>query len=213
MNIADRIQNLRKLRGISQEQLADQLGVSRQTISKWESEQSAPDMEKIILLSDYFEVTTDYLLKGIEKQEEGSPKPDARIFSLTGTTLGFLGIVISVAIWIERKTVAAVAIGLILTAMSVMIHQIGQILGGSNAAQARRQYWLLAPWYLVLIPYSCIFNFAQAIVQGFFPMIAPIPKLTNSLSAFAAGWLGYFLICLLTDAFLVTKNKIVHFLE
>ena len=64
MNIADRIQNLRKLRGISQEQLADQLGVSRQTISKWESEQSAPDMEKIILLSDYFEVTTDYLLNG-----------------------------------------------------------------------------------------------------------------------------------------------------
>ena len=37
MNIADRIQNLRKLRGISQEQLADRLGVSRQTISKWES--------------------------------------------------------------------------------------------------------------------------------------------------------------------------------
>ena len=69
MNIADRIQNLRKLRGISQEQLADRLGVSRQTISKWESEQSTPDMEKIILLSDYFEVTTDYLLKGIEKQE------------------------------------------------------------------------------------------------------------------------------------------------
>lgn len=138
MNIADRIQNLRKLRGISQEQLADRLGVSRQTISKWESEQSAPDMEKIILLSDYFEVTTDYLLKGIEKQEEGTQKPDARIFSLTGTTLGFLGIVVSVAIWIERKTVAAVAIGLILTAMSVMIHQIGQIVGGPSAAQARR---------------------------------------------------------------------------
>lgn len=207
MNIADRIQNLRKLRGISQEQLADQLGVSRQTISKWESEQSAPDMEKIILLSDYFEVTTDYLLKGIEKREEGSQKPDARIFSLTGTTLGFLGIVVSVAIWIERKTVAAVAIGLILVAMSVMIHQIGQIVGGPSAAQARRQYWLTAPWYLVLIPYSCVVNFLQAIVQGFFPVIGPIPKLTNSLPAFVAGWLGYVLICLLTDVFLMTKNK------
>ena len=206
MNIADRIQNLRKLRGISQEQLADQLGVSRQTISKWESEQSAPDMEKIILLSDYFEVTTDYLLKGIEK-EEGSKKPDARIFSLTGTTLGFLGIVVSVAIWIERKTVAAVAIGLILTAMSLMIHQIGQIVGGPSAPQARRQYWLTAPWYLVLIPYSCVFNFAQAIVQGFFPMISPIPWRTNSLFAFAAGWLGYLLICLLADVFLLTRNR------
>lgn len=206
MNIADRIQNLRKLRGISQEQLADRLGVSRQTISKWESEQSAPDMEKIILLSDYFEVTTDYLLKGIEQQEDAK-KPDARIFSLTGTTLGFLGIVVSVAIWIERKTTAAVAIGLILTAMSLMIHQIGQIVGGSNAAQARRQYWLTAPWYLVLIPYSCVFNLAQAIVQGFFPMVAPIPWRSNSLLAFTAGWLGYILICVLTDILLLTKNK------
>ena len=76
MNIADRIQNLRKLRGISQEQLADRLGVSRQTISKWESEQSAPDMEKIILLSDYFEVTTDYLLKDAP-EEKTAPKAAA----------------------------------------------------------------------------------------------------------------------------------------
>ena len=59
MNVADRIQNLRKTKGISQEELADKIGVSRQTVSKWESEQSAPDMDKIILLSDYFEVTTD----------------------------------------------------------------------------------------------------------------------------------------------------------
>ena len=62
MNIADRIQNLRKARGISQEELADKIGVSRQAVSKWESEQSTPDIEKIILLSNYFETTTDYLL-------------------------------------------------------------------------------------------------------------------------------------------------------
>ena len=66
MNIADRIQNLRKTKGLSQEQLADAIGVSRQAVSKWESEQAIPDMEKVVLLSDYFEVTTDYLLKGIE---------------------------------------------------------------------------------------------------------------------------------------------------
>ena len=48
MNIADRIQTLRKAKGMSQEGLADQIGVSRQTVSKWESEQSLPDLEKII---------------------------------------------------------------------------------------------------------------------------------------------------------------------
>lgn len=66
MNIADRIQSLRKSKGISQEQLADVVGVSRQAVSKWESEQTIPDLEKIILMSEYFEVTTDYILKGIE---------------------------------------------------------------------------------------------------------------------------------------------------
>ena len=78
MNLSDRIQYLRKARGISQEGLADQLGVSRQAVSKWESEQSMPDLDKIISMSDYFEVTTDYLLKGIEpvvqKEEEQSIK-------------------------------------------------------------------------------------------------------------------------------------------
>ena len=66
MNMADRIRDLRKQKGISQEELADKVGVSRQAVSKWESEQSTPDLDKIIIMSEYFEVTTDYILKGIE---------------------------------------------------------------------------------------------------------------------------------------------------
>ena len=66
MNIADRIQYLRKTKGLSQEELADKVGVSRQAVSKWESEQSTPDIEKIIIMRELFEVTTDYILKGIE---------------------------------------------------------------------------------------------------------------------------------------------------
>lgn len=66
MNMADRIQYLRKTKGLSQEELADKMGVSRQAVSKWESEQSTPDIEKIIMMSEIFEVTTDYILKGIE---------------------------------------------------------------------------------------------------------------------------------------------------
>lgn len=70
MKVADRIQNLRKIKGISQEQLAEAIGVSRQAVSKWESEQSTPDLEKIVLMSNFFDVTTDYLLKGIEPTNE-----------------------------------------------------------------------------------------------------------------------------------------------
>lgn len=66
MNISDRIKYLRKKKGFSQEELADKVGVSRQAVSKWESEQSTPDLEKIITMSELFGVTTDYILKGIE---------------------------------------------------------------------------------------------------------------------------------------------------
>jgi len=66
MTIADRILTLRKSKGMSQEELADAVGVSRQAVSKWESEQATPDLEKVVIMSDIFDVTTDYLLKGIE---------------------------------------------------------------------------------------------------------------------------------------------------
>lgn len=93
MNMADRIQHLRKSKGISQEELADKVGVSRQAVSKWESEQSTPDIEKVILLSDFFDVTTDYLLKGIEPVSENiTKKSDARIFSLVGSVFNFIGL-------------------------------------------------------------------------------------------------------------------------
>ena len=70
MSIAERILTLRKSKGMSQEQLAEAVGVSRQAVSKWESEQASPDPEKIIAMSEIFGVTTDYLLKGIEPEKE-----------------------------------------------------------------------------------------------------------------------------------------------
>lgn len=68
MEISKRIQLLRMKKGLSQEQLAEKINVSRQTVSKWETGQSSPDIEKVISLCHFFEVTTDYLLEGIEKK-------------------------------------------------------------------------------------------------------------------------------------------------
>ncbi len=76
MTIGTRIQNLRKQRGMSQEQLAEALGVSRQAVSKWEAEQSVPDIDKIISICDYFGVTTDYILRNTElPQTEPQSEP------------------------------------------------------------------------------------------------------------------------------------------
>ncbi len=66
MTIGEKIYKLRSDKGISQETMAFDLGVSRQAVSKWETDQSIPDLDKIKLLSDYFEVSIDYLVKDIE---------------------------------------------------------------------------------------------------------------------------------------------------
>ena len=79
MTIADRIQSLRKSKGMSQEELADKVGVSRQAVSKWESEQATPDLDKVVIMSDIFEVTTDYLLKGIEPVKSDDHKTMADV--------------------------------------------------------------------------------------------------------------------------------------
>ena len=63
MILADKIIENRKKNGWSQEELANLLGVSRQSVSKWESAQAVPDMKKILQLSEVFGVTTDYLMK------------------------------------------------------------------------------------------------------------------------------------------------------
>lgn len=69
MILAEKITKLRKQNGWSQEELAERLNVSRQSVSKWESASSIPDLNKIIKLSEFFGVSTDYLLRD-EIEEE-----------------------------------------------------------------------------------------------------------------------------------------------
>ena len=75
MIFADKLIELRKKSGMSQEELAEKLGVSRQSVSKWEGAQSTPDLNRILEISKIFDVTTDYLLKDeIEASKEISEK-------------------------------------------------------------------------------------------------------------------------------------------
>ena len=81
MILADKIMDLRKKNGWSQEELAEKLNVSRQAVSKWEGAQSIPDMGRIIQLSELFGVSTDYLLKDELEQtvESQETTPDSLI--------------------------------------------------------------------------------------------------------------------------------------
>lgn len=206
MNVADRIQSLRKINGFSQEELADKMGVSRQAVSKWESEQSLPDIEKIILLCECFDVTTDYLLRGIElKPKVTGKKFDARILAVSGTGLNFNGLVIAIWFWLDKKTFAATAAGLIIMAFGCMIFALGQ-LNGDNKKSAAKTFWIVNVWFLSLIPISTIFNCIQGNIGGFWWTLTPIPQLGNSYMAYMLCWVVYLVLCVLVDVILVVKK-------
>lgn len=86
MSIAKRIFDLRKKAGLSQEDLANKCNVSRQAVSKWESEQAMPDIEKILQMCEVFGVSTDYLLKGNveDKTRRGINKSEILGYILLG---------------------------------------------------------------------------------------------------------------------------------
>ena len=71
MTLGEKIYRLRTEHGMSQEAFGETLGVSRQSVSKWETDQSVPELDKIVAISEMFAVSTDYLLKeNAERQEE-----------------------------------------------------------------------------------------------------------------------------------------------
>ncbi|MCR4638636.1 helix-turn-helix transcriptional regulator [Ruminococcus sp.] len=73
MEFNNKLYELRKQKGFSQEELANRLNVSRQTVSKWEVGDSAPDMEKLIAISDLFGISLDELI--LDKAPEPAPAP------------------------------------------------------------------------------------------------------------------------------------------
>lgn len=88
MILADKIIDLRKKAGWSQEELAEKLAVTRQSVSKWEGAQSIPDMDKVVQMSRLFGVTTDYLLKDEIEAAEPTVNADDRQPPLRRVTIG-----------------------------------------------------------------------------------------------------------------------------
>ncbi|MNM59057.1 HTH-type transcriptional regulator Xre [compost metagenome] len=73
MDFAEKLQNYRKQKGMSQENLAEAIGVSRQAVSKWESGQSYPETDKLIALCELFQVSMDHLVRGVQSEQQELP--------------------------------------------------------------------------------------------------------------------------------------------
>lgn len=101
MKLSEKLYWLRKRSGLSQEQLAERLDVSRQAISKWESGVSVPESEKLVVISSYFNVSVDYLLKdeldSPNANEPPSPQRKTEISRYVGLGLCILGFLCLIA--------------------------------------------------------------------------------------------------------------------
>lgn len=145
MNVSDRIQALRKSRGITQEQLADAVGVSRQVVSKWEAEQASPDLERIVAMAEFFDVTTDYLLRGIEPAKEKKGRADARTLCIVSTAVNAAGLILGAAWWRTYQNAFAAAFILCAQAAGLVICLLAK-------GERPRWYWAINVWLLGVLP-------------------------------------------------------------
>ena len=99
MTFSDKLSALRRKAGWSQEELAERLNVSRQSVSKWESAQSMPDIDKIVQLSSLFSVTTDYLLKDGQAEQEYTEDDTSPLPRINALTAAYWLVVVAIFLW------------------------------------------------------------------------------------------------------------------
>jgi transcriptional regulator with XRE-family HTH domain len=163
MHLSEKIQLLRKQRNLSQEQLAEELDVSRQAISKWESEQSVPEMNNIIQLSEIFNVSTDFLLKedSMEASEGCSQlqtddeklrmKKSAMLLS---AGVNIFGLLVAIALWLRWQTRLSLSAGIALQLFALVYFEISinDQLSKNSKNVIRRHFYAQNLWIFLPLP-------------------------------------------------------------
>lgn len=202
MNISDRIQSLRKAKGITQEQLADAVGVSRQAVSKWEAEQSVPDLERVVAMAEFFDVTTDYLLRGIEPTPAAQARAPvtARTMCIIATALDAAGLILGGGLWFEYQNWLCVAVMLIFQLAAVTVWLL-------TKGERPRWFWAVNVWFLSVMPAVFINEVLWLVIQHIVGILY-LKDITISLPNDLV-WATPFAIWLLTCA-LVTWLTLQH---
>lgn len=116
MTLGEKIYRLRTQQGLSQEIFGEKLGVSRQSVSKWETDQSVPELDKIVAISELFEVSTDYLLKETQASPETSgTRPSKGRYHYEYKSKKMIGNLplVHINLGIGRRAKGVIAIGLV----------------------------------------------------------------------------------------------------
>lgn len=152
----DKIQQLRKEKGLSQEQLATQLHVSRQAISKWELGESMPDTDNIIQLASFFGVSTDSLLKATIADPKENPAPKTLSpskYNLISFAIMAVGLIIALIGWQTWQTLLSVGVGFAVQIAACLFFEISSSRRTSHSnVMLRKRFYAIAVWFLCPIP-------------------------------------------------------------
>ena len=168
MTLGEKIQQLRKDRKLSQEQLALEMNVSRQAVSKWELGESIPDTDHVVMLSKYFEISIDSLLRDEfqlkeEKKESVESKSGYKKVMLIMTMSALIiGLMLSIVFWITYQSIILTSMGLIIQLIALICLIINQPL---MTLEERRLCYVLGVWFTLLFP--CLF--LMKIIMSFYP--------------------------------------------
>lgn len=217
MNLSEKILRLRTARRMSQGDLAEQLGVSRQSVSKWETGQSIPDLDKIIKLADLFGVTTDYLVREQENETSG-PAPSGpvaqigmkklRVSQVCGIVMALLGLLLTalVAVSASRGQIGHIELVFVLLL----------VLPGAVLALAPKHNLLAMAWTLWSGSFViCMLGDTRLLMwlKKFYLMFF-LGEMSSSTSISVMGglktglfWLRVLLLCLLAVRTWETRKK------
>ena len=147
MTLAEKILSLRTERGMSQDDLAEKLEVSRQSVSKWETAQSTPDLDKIIKLADLFGVSVDQLVRDGERPQPPEPSPPQTVYVERRQELSPLQ---KLGVVMEVSGAALAVIGLMGAPLLIWAAAALVILG-LPLLLAKKHPWLILGWLAVAL--------------------------------------------------------------
>ena len=148
MTLAEKILSLRTQRGMSQDDLAEKLEVSRQSVSKWETAQSTPDLDKIIKLANLFGVTVDELVREGEAPQPPEP-PQPQVIYVEQEKRGLSPVQV-LGVVTEVTGVALAIIG-IMGAPLLIFAAVALVVLGLPLLLAKKHPWLILGWLAVAL--------------------------------------------------------------
>lgn len=195
MKFNEKLLQLRKEKGYSQEELAQKLGVSRQAISKWEVSDSYPEVENILEICKLFDVSTDYLLKDeleeintISSQDRNRKK---RFGFLIGVFLCVLGLLVSAVGWRQYQTIISISAGIILQLIGVLVYELCK-------KSKEDDFKLYSVFVVLILPYTTMIMSDYFLSYYPKPITEPAYILIRILYYLALAGLGVYLVKLLT---------------